>query len=107
MKLSGRITYKTYINILVNTMRTMMKKSTDIKAIEMRIRRAIDKALRNVASMGIEDYNNEQFLRFTSTLFDFTEVKKEMDYLRGKSSVSGKINIKNFWKEVFFYAEHK
>ena len=36
----------------------------------MRIRRAIDKALRNVASMGIEDYNNEQFLRFTSTLFD-------------------------------------
>lgn len=72
------------------------KKSTDIKAIEMRIRRAIDKALRNVASMGIEDYNNEQFLRFTSTLFDFTEVKKEMDYLRGKSSVSGKINIKKF-----------
>ena len=72
------------------------KKSTDIKAIEMRIRRAIDKALRNVASMGIEDYNNEQFLRFTSTLFDFVEIKKEMDYLRGKSPVSGKINIKKF-----------
>ena len=72
------------------------KKSTDTKAIEMRIRRAIDKALRNVASMGIEDYNNEQFLRFTSTLFDFVEIKKEMDYLRGKSPVSGKINIKKF-----------
>lgn len=72
------------------------KKSNDIKAIEMRIRRAIDKALRNVASMGIEDYNNEQFLRFTSTLFDFIEVKKEMDYLRGKSTISGKINIKKF-----------
>ena len=72
------------------------EKSTDTKAIEMRIRRAIDKALRNVASMGIEDYNNEQFLRFTSTLFDFVEIKKEMDYLRGKSPVSGKINIKKF-----------
>jgi two-component system response regulator YcbB len=72
------------------------KKSTDTKAIEMRIRRAIDKALRNVASMGIEDYNNEQFLRFTSTLFDFTEVKKEMDYLRGKSQTRGKISIKKF-----------
>lgn len=72
------------------------KKSSDIKAIEMRIRRAIDKALRNVASMGIEDYNNEQFLRFTSTLFDFVEVKKEMDCLRGKSTISGKINIKKF-----------
>lgn len=72
------------------------KKSTDTKAIEMRIRRAIDKALRNVASLGIEDYNNEQFLRFTSTLFDFIEVKKEMDYLRGKSQIGGKINIKKF-----------
>ncbi|AEE90984.1 Response regulator receiver protein [Tepidanaerobacter acetatoxydans Re1] len=72
------------------------KKSTDIKAIEMRIRRAIDKALKNVASMGLEDYNNEQFIRFASTLFDFTEVKKEMDFLRGKSPISGKINIKKF-----------
>ncbi|WP_369691655.1 response regulator [Tepidanaerobacter acetatoxydans] len=72
------------------------KKSTDTKAIEMRIRRAIDKALKNVASMGLEDYNNEQFIRFASTLFDFIEVKKEMDFLRGKSPISGKINIKKF-----------
>lgn len=72
------------------------KKSTDIKAIEMRIRRAVDKALRNVATLGIEDYNNELFLRFASTLFDFVEVKKEMDFLRGKSPTGGKINIKKF-----------
>jgi len=72
------------------------KKSTDTKAIEMIIRRAIDKALKNVASMGLEDYNNEQFIRFASTLFDFIEVKKEMDFLRGKSPISGKINIKKF-----------
>ncbi len=72
------------------------KKSTDTKAIEMRIRRAIDKALKNVASMGLEDYNNEQFIRFASKLFDFIEVKKEMDFLRGKSPISGKINIKKF-----------
>lgn len=72
------------------------KKSTDIKAIEMRIRRAIDKALKNVASLGVEDYNNEHFLRFASTLFDFAEVKKEMDFLRGKSPFGGKINIKKF-----------
>lgn len=72
------------------------RKSSDVKAIEMRIRRAIDKALKNVASMGIEDYNNEQFLRFSSTLFDFLEVKKEMDFLRGKNSNGGKINVKKF-----------
>ena len=72
------------------------KKSSDNKAIEMRIRRAIDKALRNVAALGIEDYNNEQFLRFASTLFDFAEVKKEMDFIRGTSHMGGKINIRKF-----------
>ncbi|MDN5311739.1 MAG: two-component system, response regulator GlnL [Thermoanaerobacteraceae bacterium] len=72
------------------------RKSTDIKAIEMRIRRAIGKALRNVASLGIEDYDNDQFLRFSTTLFEFSEVKKEMDFLRGKVASGGKINIKKF-----------
>jgi len=72
------------------------RKSSDVKAIEMRIRRAIDKALRNIASLGIEDYNNEQFVRFSSTLFDFSEVKKEMDLLRGKNNAGGKINVKKF-----------
>jgi two-component system response regulator YcbB len=72
------------------------RKSSDIKAIEMRIRRAISKALRNVASLGIEDYDNEQFLRFSTTLFEFSEVKKEMDFLRGKLPSGGKINIKKF-----------
>lgn len=72
------------------------RKSSDIKAIEMRIRRAVSKALRNVASLGIENYDNEFFLRFSSVLFDFSEVKKEMDYLRGKRKTGGKVNIKKF-----------
>lgn len=71
-------------------------KSSNIKAIEMRIRRTISKVLRNVASLGMEDYNNEQFLRFASTLFDFSEVRKEMDYLRGKNNFGGKVNVKKF-----------
>lgn len=73
-----------------------MGKSNDIKAIEMRIRRAANKALKNVASMGIENYYSEYFLRFASVIFDFAEVKKEMDYLRGKRESGGKINIKKF-----------
>jgi two-component system response regulator YcbB len=71
-------------------------KSSNVKAIEMRIRRTISKGLCNVASLGIEDYNNEQFLRFASTLFDFSEVRREMDYLRGKSTSGGKVNVKKF-----------
>ena len=71
-------------------------KSHDIKAIEMRIRRAANKALRNVASLGIENYYSEYFLRFASVIFDFSEVKKEMDYLRGKRDSGGKVNIRKF-----------
>lgn len=72
------------------------KKSSDSKAIEMRIRRAITKALQNIASMGAENYDSEQFLRYAPILFDFKEIKKEMDYVRGKSKKGGKINIKKF-----------
>jgi two-component system response regulator YcbB len=72
------------------------KKSSDSKAIEMRIRRAITKALQNIASMGTENYDSEQFLRYAPILFDFKEIKKEMDYVRGKSKKGGKINIKKF-----------
>jgi two-component system response regulator YcbB len=62
----------------------------------MRIRRAITKALQNIASMGTENYDSEQFLRYAPILFDFKEIKKEMDYVRGKSKKGGKINIKKF-----------
>lgn len=71
-------------------------KSSDLKAIEMRLRRTIQKALHNLAALGLEDYSSEQFNRYASTLFDFSEIKREMDFLRGKSKVGGKISIKKF-----------
>jgi len=80
-------------------------KSSDVKAIEMRIRRAVDKALRNIASLGIEDYNNEQFVRFSSALFDFSEVRKEMDLLRGKNNAGGKINVRKFLEGSAFFCK--
>ena len=65
-------------------------------ALEQRIRRAIKSALRNLANLGIEDYYDDTFVRYSSTLFDFSEVRKEMDFERGKSSYEGKINVKKF-----------
>ncbi|TYP50897.1 response regulator [Thermosediminibacter litoriperuensis] len=81
---------------------TDRKKSSDLKAIEMRIRRAISKAMGNIASMGMEDYDSEQFLRYASILFEFKEVKKQMDFLRGKASEGGKINVKKFLEGIAF-----
>jgi two-component system response regulator YcbB len=65
-------------------------------AIEQRIRRAIKGALKNLASIGIEDYYDDIFVNYSAALFDFSEVRKEMDFGRGKSSYGGTINVKKF-----------
>lgn len=66
------------------------------KNMEQRVRRAIAAGMSNIAHMGIEDFMNETFMRYSSTLFSFEDVRIEMDYIRGKSSYGGKISIKKF-----------
>jgi two-component system response regulator YcbB len=70
--------------------------SMNTAAIEQRIRRTIKSALKNLANLGLEDYYDEVFTRYSSVLFDFGEVRKEMDFERGKSRYGGKINAKKF-----------
>ncbi len=69
---------------------------TNVSAIEQRVRRAINKALRNIANMGIEDYGNEIFIKYSSTLFDFREIRNQMNFAREKSNRGGKISVKKF-----------
>ena len=66
------------------------------KNMEQRVRRAIDAGMSNIAHMGIEDFMNETFMRYSSTLFSFEDVRIEMDYIRGKINYGGKISIKKF-----------
>lgn len=70
--------------------------NTNPKSMEQRIRRAISKGLSNIANLGIEDNMNEIYLMYSNSLFNFEEVKTEMDFIRGKTSYSGKINIRKF-----------
>lgn len=70
--------------------------SDNPKAMEQRIRRAINRGLSNIAHLGVEDYLNETFVKFSNTLFDFEQVRTEMEYIRGNSLNGGKINIKKF-----------
>lgn len=65
-------------------------------SVEQRVRRAIYKALNNTANLGLEDYCNEFFVEFGSSFFDFTEVRTQMNYLRGNSEAQGKISVKKF-----------
>lgn len=74
--------------------------SDNPKAMEQRLRRAINKGLINLANIGIEDYMNEIFLAYSNSLYDFQNVKAEMDYIRGKRSSGGKISIRRFIENI-------
>ncbi len=74
--------------------------SGSIKAIEQRMRRTIQNALENVATMGLEDFGNYRFEKFSASVFEFKEVKMEMDYIRGKTTTRGKISAKAFLEGI-------
>ncbi|MBP2664165.1 MAG: cheB 4 [Firmicutes bacterium] len=76
----------------------------DVKTIEQRVRRAIAKAMQNVANMGIEDYHDDKFEMYSGALFDFKEIRNEMASIQGKSSYHGKVNIKKFIEGLLFLA---
>jgi two-component system response regulator YcbB len=73
--------------------------------IEQRIRRTINKVLQNIANLGIEDYGNEIFIKYSSSIFDFKEVRKQMDYEREKSPYCGKISVKKFFEGILLILE--
>lgn len=66
------------------------------KAMEQRIRRAAAAGMTNLASLGIEDYANDVFTEYAGTLFNFEQVRKEMNCIRGKSSEHGKVSVRRF-----------
>ncbi|WMJ78752.1 MULTISPECIES: DNA-binding domain-containing protein [unclassified Sedimentibacter] len=70
--------------------------SPNSKNMEQRIRRAVSKGLTNIAYLGIEDYMNDIFIMYSNSLFNFEDVKTQMDMIRGKNKFGGKINIKKF-----------
>ncbi|MGM0438312.1 MAG: response regulator [Bacillota bacterium] len=74
------------------------------KAVEQRIRRAALKGLRNLAHLGVEDYMNKTFQKYSNSLYDFKEIRKEMDYIRKKSNKRGKVNFKKFIDNILFYS---
>ena len=76
------------------------------KTLEQRARRAVERGLSHIASLGLEDYNTEFFVRYSARLFSFQEVRAEMDHLRGKGS-GGKVNLKKFLDGLMILAEEE
>ena len=70
--------------------------SDNPKSVEQRIRRSASAGMVNLASLGLEDYSNDTFTTYANTLYNFEQVRREMDYIRGKGSRHGNVKIKSF-----------
>lgn len=72
------------------------KEGVNPNTIEQRIRRAVQKSLVTTAEFGIDDYYNPKFTEYSTLLFEFTQVKQEMNYIKGQTRRRGKVNIRKF-----------
>ena len=88
------------------TLKELCEQFTDNpKTMEQRIRRAASMGMINIASLGIEDYMNETFIEYSNGIYNFEQIKLEMDYMRKKSSKRGMVNIKKFLDNLLYYAK--
>lgn len=86
------------------TLKEVLKEyNLNSRTVEQRMRRAANAGLRNIANLGLEDNLNETYLEFSNSLYSFEQVKLEMDYLRGKSTKRGKVNLKKFLESICLY----
>ena len=77
------------------------------RTTEQRARRALEKGMKHIASLGLEDYNNETFVRYSARLFPFQEVRSEMLFQQGKGDLRGKANLKTFLDGLMILAEEE
>lgn len=66
------------------------------KSMEQRIRRAAAAGMTNLAHMGLDDYYNEDFSEYAGMLYSFEQVRREMDFIQGKTDQHGNVKIKQF-----------
>ncbi len=76
------------------------------KSTEQRARRAVERGLSHMASLGLEDYNNELFVRYAARLFPFREVRAEMAFQQGNGP-RGKANLKKFLDGLMILVEEE
>lgn len=76
------------------------------KSMEQRIRRAANTGMVNLAHLGLEDYGNEIFTEYSNSLYNFEQVRKEMDFIRGKTNKHGNVKIKNFINALLVICKH-
>lgn len=79
----------------------------EIKAGEQRVRRAIQQALEHLASLGLTDYSNPKFDHYSTTFFDYSQVRIKMLEIEGKAEtclIPPRSNIKKFIQALYMEA---
>ncbi|HGK6805271.1 TPA: DNA-binding domain-containing protein [Streptococcus agalactiae] len=75
------------------------------KIILQRIRRAVKKAMINMAHLYIDDFENELTLQYANALFGFQNIHNEAQLIQGKSMYGGKISLKHFFNELILQSK--
>ncbi|MGJ7910783.1 response regulator [Neobacillus sp. LXY-1] len=87
---------------------TQQELRKECKAVEQRVRRAIQQVLEHLASLGLTDYANPTFEYYSSKLFDYTQVRMKMHELEGKNTATpSRINIKKFLQALHMEIKFK
>lgn len=102
-----------FLNIAIKKLGSSASSSQiakEVKASEQRVRRAISQSLTHLASLGLMDYSNEKFEEYSSSFFDFTEIRKKMLELENNTASSKskvRINMKKFVKVLYMEARKR
>lgn len=73
-----------------------------VKALEQRLRRAINQALTNLASLGLTDFTNPKFESIATKFFDFHEVRLKMNEIDEKKTTrNSRVNIRKFLHALY------
>jgi two-component system response regulator YcbB len=102
--------YATMIKKRLSGSASQSEINKETKAVEQRIRRAIQQVLEHLASLGLTDYANPTFEYYSSKLFDYSQVRMKMLELEGKMHTDTshtRINIKKFIQALFMEAKGK
>lgn len=97
--------YATMIKKRLGAYASQNEVNKEIKAVEQRIRRAIQQVLEHLASLGLTDYANPTFEHYSSKLFDYSQVRMKMLELEGKTHTDTRINIKKFIQALYMEAK--
>lgn len=75
------------------------------KSMEQRVRRTAATGLSNLAHFGLDDFSDEDYIEYSKSIYSYEQIRKEMDYIQGKSLQHGNVKIKRFISALIHEAE--